>query len=188
MKPNQNFIKANLLFKILLLSILSVSMLNVQAQRRHHNKQKHAAHHKYSKLPRWGYSYKVAPKNAFVITHSGKRYHYSSGIYYKRVGANYIIAKAPVGIRVRTLPKDRIKCQVKGRKYFYYYGTFYVKADNGDEYLTVDPPVGAQIDALPEGYKTVKVDGEEYYEFEGTYYKPIVNNKDEDLFEVVGIN
>jgi len=158
-----------------------------QVQQQKHKKEKrHNPHYRYAKLPRWGYSTKVAPKDAFLITHSGKKYHYHSGIYYKRVGVNYKITKAPIGIRVRALPKERIRCNIKGKKYFYYYGTFYTKTGGADEYITVDPPKGANVDALPEGYKDVTIDGKEYYEFEGILYKPVISENNEELFEVIG--
>lgn len=187
--------KTKLIFKILLISLFCISFTTVQAQRpkqskaqhaKYKRKHKHAPNYRYAKLPRWGYTYKTAPKNAFVITHSGKKYHFHSGIYYKHVGANYVIVKAPIGIRVRTLPKERFKFVLNGRKYFYYYGTFYVKSDDDTEYVTIDPPKGARIDALPEGYNTVELNGEEYYEFEGTYYKEVTDESGEELYEVVG--
>jgi hypothetical protein len=187
MKTSQNLFRTKIALKILLISILSISFFSANAQRHHKvKKYKYTPSYRYTKLPRWGNSYNITPKNAFLITHSGKKYHYHSGIYYKRSGANYIITKAPIGIRIRTLPKERIKCNIKGKKYFYYYGTFYIKTDEADEYITVDPPKGAIVDALPEGYKDVTVDGNEYYEFEGILYKPVISENDEELFEVTG--
>ena len=75
----------------------------------------------------------------------------------------------------------------KGKKYFYYYGTFYTQTDNAKEFITVEPPIGARIDALPEGYNEIKFNGEDLYEFEGTYYKPVVIENDEEWYEVVKI-
>lgn len=192
-----NQMKAKLIFKILFISMLCVSFTTVNAQRnkhkqaqrqKHQNVKRHAPHHRYANLPRWGYSTKVAPKKAIIIAHSGINYHYHSGIYYKKVGANYKIIKAPVGIRVRSLPEGRIRFLLKGKKYYYYYGTYYVKSDNDSEYITVDPPKGAKVDALPEGYNTVELNGEEFYEFEGTYYKAITNENGEEWYEVVEEN
>lgn len=183
------------LITIIFISILCVSFLPANAQQhkkekvqrqKHQKSQRHAPHHRYAKLPPWGYSTKVAPKKASVIAHLGVKYHYSSGIFYKHAGANYRIVKVPIGIRVRTLPKGRIRFVLNGRKYFYYYGTYYVKSDDNSEYVTVAPPKGAKVDALPDGYKNVNIDGEEYYEFEGTYYKAIANENGDEWYEVVG--
>lgn len=197
MKTNQNLIRTKFALKILFIAVLSISFTSLSAQNRkakqhkasvHSQKRahKHSPNYRYSKLPKWGKSYTAVNKKAFRIAHGGVNYHYYSGIYYKRSGANYIIAKAPVGIRVRTLPKERIKCNIKGKKYFYYYGTFYTKTDGAEEYITVDPPKGANVDALPDGYKDVTIDGNEYYEFEGILYKPVISENDEELFEVIG--
>jgi Family of unknown function (DUF6515) len=179
--------------KIVFISILCISLTSVNAQsnkkvkqRKHQKVNKHTPHHRYANLPRWGHSYKVAPKNAFIISHSGKKYHYSSGIYYKRVGTNYIIAKAPVGIRVRSLPEGRIKFILNKRKYFYYYGTYYVKSGNEKEFIAVKPPKGAKVDALPEGYSNVEINGDDLYEFEGIYYKAVTDDNNQELYEVVG--
>jgi len=187
--------KLRFFIKILFISILCLSFTSVNAQRnkhkqaqqqKHKKEQRHNPHYLYAKLPRWGYLTKAAPKNALIITHKATKYHYHSGIFYKPVGKSYVIVKAPVGIRIRILPKERIKCNVKGKKYFYYYGTFYTKTDGDDEYLTVDPPKGANVDALPEGYKGVVIDGNEYYKFEGIYYKPLIGENEETFYEVVG--
>jgi len=188
--------KAKNLIKIIFISILCISFTSVNAQHRDNKKahrqqnakkvQRHSPHYRYAKLPCWGYSYKTAPKNAFIINHSGKKYHYHSGIYYKHVGANYVIVKAPLGVRVRTLPKEKFRFVLNGRKYFYYYGTFYIKSDDNNDYVTVDPPKGARIDALPEGYSTIEINGEELYEFEGIYYKAVPDEENEELYEVVG--
>ncbi len=145
---------------------------------------KHRPHYRYAKLPRWGYSYKTAPKHAVVISHKGARYHFHSGIFYKRKGKNYVIVKAPLGMQVKTLPKKCIHFQYKGRKYHYYYGTFYMKTKN--TYTTVMPPTGARVDALPEGYSEVEIDGNVYYEFEGTLYKEVEMENKEVWYEVAG--
>ena len=187
--------KLKFILKILIISLFCVSFTSVQAQRNKHEKAKHATylrthkhtpHYRYAKLPRWGYSFKTVPKNAFIINHSGKKYYYHSGIYYKYIGANYIIVKAPSGVKVRNLPNERYRFVLNGKMYFYYFGTFYVKSDDDKEYLTVDPPKGARVDALPEGYNTVELNSDEFYEFEGTYYKEVTNENNEELYEVVG--
>lgn len=175
------------IIRILLISTLCMSFMNTYAQRHHHKKgHKHNPHYRYANLPRWGKAYKVAPKGALLFNHAGIKFHYHSGIFYKTAGSSYIIVKAPIGIRVKTLPDAKIKFVLNGRKYFYYYGTFYVRADDDSDFITVEPPVGARVDALPDGYKEVEIKGEEYFEFEGTYYKAITKD-DEEWYEVVSL-
>ena len=179
--------KSNFLIKVILFLILSFSLTCVNAQRhKHHNIPKHHyPHYKYKKMPNWGYSYKVAPRNAYIVPHSGARYHYHSGIFYKQYGPKYVIVRAPIGVRVRTLPAGNIRFVNRGRTFFYYYGTFYVRSVDNNEYITVAPPLGARIDALPNGYIKVIIDERTYYEFEGTLYKAVVDNYGEVWYEVV---
>jgi len=158
---------------------------SVQKQR-HQKVHRHNPHHRYSKLPRWGKSYTVAPKKAAIIAHKGINYHFHSGIFYRPLAANFIIAPAPIGVRIHTLPKKKIKFLHSGKEYFYYYGTYYAKTDVDNEYITVAPPKGARVDALPEGYEQVEINGNEYYKFEGTYYKAITTENNEEWYEVVG--
>jgi len=180
--------KATSIFKILLISLLSILISNVNAQHKHNRGHRHAPHYHYSKLPRWGYTLKAVPKKSVVIIHSGLKYHYYSGIFYKPAGATYKIVKAPIGMRVRVLAKDKISIVLKGKKYFYYYGTFYTETPDGKEYFTVDPPIGAKVNALPEGYTEIEKNGKIYYEFEGVLYEEVSENDDEIRYEVVEIN
>lgn len=187
--------KTKTIFKVLFFVLLGLSLTSVQGQNRRakhqrahiHSKKgrhRHSPHHRYAKLPKWGKSYASVHRKAHRIAHRGVNFHYHSGIYYKKAGAKYIIARAPLGVKVPKLPRKKIRCMVKGRKYYYYYGTFYVKTADGKEYETVNPPVGARVDALPEGYKEIQKSDSNYYEFEGTLYKEITSDH-ETYYEVV---
>ena len=189
----ENIMKPQKFIKFIFISMLCISFTSVNAQVNKHRKvqkqkhqkiQKHKPHYRYAKLPRWGYSTKVAPKNALLIVNKGTKYHYHSGFFYKHIGSKYKIVKAPIGIRVRTLPKGRIHFVHGTRKYFYYYGTYYVKSDYDVDYIIVSPPKGAKVNALPDAYKEVEIDGNEYFEFEGVFYKEVEENN-EVLYEVV---
>ncbi|OFX83393.1 MAG: hypothetical protein A2W99_11700 [Bacteroidetes bacterium GWF2_33_16] len=176
------------IFRIIAAVVLSLSITAIQAQPGHnHHRERHAPNHRYRDLPHWGYKYKVVPKGAFLLRHSGINYHYHSGIYYRPYGDTYVIVRAPIGVRVRTLPNGTVHFVIGGRRYFYYYGTYYVRSVN-DDYITVAPPVGAIVDALPDGYKKVIIDNNTYYEFEGTYYKAFIDENGEVLYEVVSSN
>lgn len=174
---------------LVVLFVLSGQLIYAQ-HRKHH---KHHSHHKkvnphyrYKALSKWGYAYKVAPRSSYVIPHAGLRYHYAGGIFYKPVGAKYVIARAPVGVRVHSIPARHTRVVVRGRTYYYYYGTFYVRSADNSQYVTVAPPVGATVDALPDGYQKVYIEDNTYYEFEGTYYKAYIDEYGEVWYEVVG--
>ncbi|MCB2195674.1 MAG: hypothetical protein KQH79_07425 [Bacteroidetes bacterium] len=187
--------KTKIMVKILFIAVLGLLINTASAQNRrakHHKahtrtwkrSHRHAPNHRYAKLPKWGKSYASIHKKAHRIAHRGLSYYYRSGIYYKKARNAYVIAKAPIGVRVTTLPRKHHKFMVRGKKYYYYYGTYYVKVDNSNEYETVKPPIGAKVDALPEGYTQFQDNGVNYFEFEGTVYKE-VNVENEILYEVI---
>ena len=180
--------KSKSFMRITLIIVFLFSIIGLQGQRlhRHHKKQhKHTPHYKYTKLPKWGHALMVVPNKARLIKHGKCKYHYHSGVFYKVNGAKYVIAKAPIGIRVQTLPKAKLLRAFKGKTYYYYYGTYYIKADKG--YVTVEPPIGIVIDALPDGYTEIKTKEDVLYEFEGVYYKPTTGDDGEEWYEVVKV-
>ena len=77
------------------------------------------------------------------------------------------------GLRISVLPMGYRTVVVGPANYYYYYGTYYAKAENGNEYKVVDPPVGAVVDALPDGYEVKKIDGTEYYVLDDVYYAEV---------------
>ena len=176
--------KTENIFKVILIVVLSFVFVQSYAQRPRAPKFK--PHARYKKMPARGRAYKSTPAKAFSYSHSGVNYRYHSGVFYKPVGRKYVVARAPIGIRVRTLPGRRVHFMIDGRTYFYYYGTFYVKTID-DEYITVAPPIGAKVNALPEGYEKVWLDGNFYYEFDGTYYRAFVDEQSEVWYEVVSV-
>lgn len=190
--------KTKIFIKILFIAVLGllINTANAQSKRVKHQKaqtrvwkrsHRHNPHHRYSKLPRWGKSYASIHRKAQRIAHRGLNYYYRSGIYYKKAGNAYIIARAPIGVRVTKLPRKHYKFIIKGRKYYYYYGTYYVKVENSNDYETVSPPLGARVDALPEGYSQFQDNGMNYFEFEGTVYKEVTEGN-ETLYEVIKTN
>lgn len=153
---------------------------------RHYHHSKVKPSYKYGKMPQWGYSYNAIPKRSRAIVHTGSRYHYYNGIFYKPVGSGYVISRAPVGVRVHSVPVGHVRIVMGPKVYYYYYGTYYVKSPNTNDYVTVAPPVGARVDALPDGYRKVYIEDRTYYEFEGVYYKAVIDQYGEVWYEVVG--
>lgn len=173
---------------VVLIIVLAISASTADAQYKTVKKHKHHKHspcYKYSKLPRWGHAARVVPSKSVLIKHSRANFHFHNGVYYKKRGNKYIVVAAPVGVKIATLPKAKIRMIINGKKYFYYYGTFYEKLESDNKYIVVKPPVGAQVDALPEGYREIEFKGKTIYEFEGTYYEPIIKNTGEEWYKVV---
>ncbi|MEM9159335.1 MAG: DUF6515 family protein [Verrucomicrobiota bacterium] len=71
------------------------------------------------------------PKGAISIRVGDARYHFHDGRYYRKVGNRYIVAKAPRGAIIRTLPRGYTKVVVKGRTYYRYGDVYYQSGRKG---------------------------------------------------------
>ena len=71
-----------------------------------------------------------------IIVHKGVKFHFASGVWYKTKGRKYIVCAAPVGIKVRHLPKGNKVVYINGRKLYKYKGIWYKK--KGRNYITVN--------------------------------------------------
>lgn len=88
---------------------------------------------------------KVYPKHGLVvkkvngpklIVHKGVNYHYAQGVWYKARGKQFVVVPAPVGIRVKALPKGHRVVKVNRKKYYVYKGIHYKK--RGRTYVVVN--------------------------------------------------
>lgn len=88
---------------------------------------------------------KVYPKHGTVVStihkpnvviHKGAKFHFSDGVWYKTRGGNFVVCAAPIGIRVRHLPRGYKVVRVNGRKLYKYKGIWYKKKGRG--YLIVN--------------------------------------------------
>ncbi|MEX0291140.1 MAG: DUF6515 family protein, partial [Flavobacteriaceae bacterium] len=161
MKTTKN--KARFLTLLMASLMFSFAASETQAQKKknkvkRHVKQNHtrkaksrahvrrAAHYKYRNLPRRG---KVVRKvGGTRIGFRGTNFRFYKGVWYRPYGKRFIVARAPLGIRVRVLPVGFRRIVIGPRPFFYHYGTFYVKVKNSEEYEVVAAPIGAEIDAL----------------------------------------
>ena len=66
-----------------------------------------------------------------VIVHRGINFHYANGIWYKARGRKYVVCAAPLGIKVRHLPRGNKIVHVNGRKLYKYKGVWYKKQGRG---------------------------------------------------------
>lgn len=63
-----------------------------------------------------------------ILIHSGINYYFTKGIWYKAHGKKFVVVKAPVGVRIKRLPRGYHTVWVRGRKYYKYNGTWYSKS------------------------------------------------------------
>ena len=183
--------KTKIIYQVLLIVFFSIIVTSANAQRhrpKHHSRTRieHKPSYKYKKEPHWGYKYHVAPPKSHLIHHRGVHYHYKKGVFYKLIGSRYAVVRAPIGVRVRTLPSNHMRIVINGRVFYYYFGTYYTRSIEDNQYVTVAPPVGAKVDALPDGYKKIYIEDNTYYVFEGVYYKALIDQYGEVWYEVVG--
>jgi hypothetical protein len=140
------------------------------------------SHWHYSFFPRWGGFYGYLPYPYINFWWGGLDYYLYNGAYYHYYGGRYEAVPAPVGYRVRSLPKGAQELAVDGNTYFYYYGAFYVPSNK--KFEVVPAPVGAVVDNIPRGYEKVVAEGQTYYTFDDVQYKAIVR-KNGVSYEVV---
>ncbi|MEM7484829.1 MAG: DUF6515 family protein [Bacteroidota bacterium] len=71
-----------------------------------------------------------------VVVHNKTNFYFSDGVWYRAQGRNYVVAAAPVGVKVRRLPRTRSVVVVNGRKLYKYRGVWYRKT--GRNYVVVN--------------------------------------------------
>jgi hypothetical protein len=84
------------------------------------------AHH-IKTTPRYG-TVVVKLHRPKVVMHSGTSFYFAKGVWYKPHGKKFVIVKAPVGVRIKRLPRGYHTVWVKGRKYYKYNGVWYSKS------------------------------------------------------------
>ncbi|MFK7814372.1 MAG: DUF6515 family protein [Maribacter sp.] len=75
----------------------------------------------------------VKPK---VVIHKKTNFYFADGVWYKARGRKYVVVAAPVGLKVRKLPRGNKVVVVNGRKLYKYKGIWYKKS--GRNYIVVN--------------------------------------------------
>lgn len=123
LKPIKIYVMKN--FKVLLIVMaLFGAMLSVNAQRT-----------VIKVYPKHGTIVKTVHKPK-VVVHKKNNFYFADGVWYKARGRKYIVCAAPVGIKVRNLPRGNKVVVVKGRKLYKYKGIWYKKS--GRNYVVVN--------------------------------------------------
>ncbi|AWX43105.1 hypothetical protein HME9304_00092 [Flagellimonas maritima] len=74
--------------------------------------------------------------NPSVVVHNKTNFYFADGVWYRARGRNYVVAAAPVGIKVRRLPRTRSVVVVNGRRLYKYRGVWYKRT--GRNYVVVN--------------------------------------------------
>ncbi|WP_350292148.1 DUF6515 family protein [uncultured Croceitalea sp.] len=75
-------------------------------------------------------------KKPSVIVHKKTNFYFADGVWYKARAKKYVVCGAPVGIKVRKLPRGNKVVVVNGRKLYKYKGIWYKKS--GRKYVVVN--------------------------------------------------
>ncbi len=87
---------------------------------------------------------RVLPNRHERIRVNNRPYFYRSGIFYEPRSSGYVVIRAPLGARVRSLPTGYISFGLGTRRYFYVNTTYYLWDDRSRDYVVVEPPERAE--------------------------------------------
>lgn len=145
-----------------------------QHAKAHHAKahKQRVAHHNYKHLPKRGHVVTTLPSGIVKVNHKGATLHFNNGVFYKPKGAaSFVVARAPIGLRIKLLPAGAKKIMVRKQvQLHYYYGTFYSYSEASKEYEVVEAPEGAVVADIPDGYEMEEIDGVVYYTLDDAKY------------------
>ena len=88
--------------------------------------------------PSYG-SYVAAPVSYVPVIVSGVEYYYANGSFYRRFGDAYLVAPAPIGAIVRTIPRDYKPIVIDGITYYIVHGSVYMQTTNGYQVMPQKP-------------------------------------------------
>lgn len=112
-------------------------------------------------------------------------YWYDEGVFYLKGDGGYTVVSAPIGAKIKTLPKGYETITLDDNTKNYYYGaTFYEKTSSG--YTVVAPIAGAVVTNVSEGGEELKLGDVTYVKLGETYYQPIQENG-KNMNEVVDV-
>ncbi|MEA5260140.1 DUF6515 family protein [Arcicella aquatica] len=139
---------------------------------------------RYASLPRRNTVVNVAPSTSISVSFGGINFRYDNGVYYRPYQNTYVVAPAPIGIRVKYLPREHRVFNLYNRPYHYYNGAYYEYQNN--DYVVVPPPIGALVESIPDGYEKLQINGDTYYIVDGIQYRAVLQNG-EIWYEVIKI-
>ena len=88
---------------LLVLALLACPKASYADRGRHHGGG-HFYH--YRDYPHFGLRLSVIPDGYFAMSVGGTRYYYFDGIYYERLGGDYVVVAPPVGAVVAKIPPE----------------------------------------------------------------------------------
>ena len=114
------------------------------ADGRDRHEDRHYYH--YHERPSFGLRLSFVPDKAFIVNAGGGRYYYYDGLYYNRMGAEYVLIAPPIGAIVAAIPPEYQPVVINGVTYYTDNGIYYVYTRYG--YQVVPEPVSV-VQSVP---------------------------------------
>ena len=105
--------------------------------------------------PAVGFAIAALPLGYYTVHHFDGDYYFHSGVWYRHVGASYVVVQPPIGALVPLLPPDYTTIWVGAVPYYYANGIYYDAAPGG--YAVVAPPASASV--TPPGEQAANAPG-----------------------------
>ncbi len=107
----------------------------------------HRDHHyyRYHEHPSFGLHLSFVPDDAFVVSASGARYYFYDGLYYTRIGGDFVLVAPPIGAVVTAIPPEYRPVIINGITYYTDNGVYYIYTRYG--YQVVPQPVTVVVQA-----------------------------------------
>ena len=101
---------------------------------------RHEDHHyyRYHERPSFGLQLTFVPDDAFVVRTREARYYYYDGLYYTKIGGDFVLVTPPIGAVVAAIPPEYRPIVINGITYYVDNGTYYIYTRYG--YQVVQQP------------------------------------------------
>ncbi|MBF0490467.1 MAG: hypothetical protein HQL15_07595 [Candidatus Omnitrophica bacterium] len=109
------------------------------AEHRESGHREVARNYRYHDHPSFGIRLSILPRGYFSVWQGGSRYYYYEGLYYTRLGHEYVLVRPPLGAIVREIPQDFHTVMINGMTYYTDDGIYYVYTRRG--YQVVRKPL-----------------------------------------------
>lgn len=117
--------------------------------------------------------FNTLPKTSIALKHRGMKFHYHGGKYFRHYAGNYINVQAPLGIRIKVLPRGYVTFFIGRKAYYYSDGVYYKQGNSGRNYEVIEAPIGAIVQRLPLFAERIRINNQSYFECNLAIYSKI---------------
>lgn len=103
-------------------------------------------HNRY--YPKQGYVRKQLPDRYRIYQHARRRYYFSGGTWYIHHGANYVVVRPPIGLRINILPPYYTTIWYHDIPYYYAADVYYRWYPGENVYVVSEPPPEKEVEQI----------------------------------------